>query len=138
VHDGWKPYHHSTSCRHARCTLHHHLRERTVLEIVCSQLTQADMFAGWSGGDHLPDLHLVVSDDYPLNEYLDELTLLVEGGIGQAGLDALAEAVDGGDPAGEFVVVRGWLGAPAALPAAARPPGALRVPGDGAGPPPGG
>jgi transposase len=31
VHDGWKPYRHYTSCRHALCNIHH-LRELTFLE----------------------------------------------------------------------------------------------------------
>jgi len=31
VHDGWKPYWHSTTCRHALCNIHH-LRELTFLE----------------------------------------------------------------------------------------------------------
>jgi transposase len=31
VHDGWKPYRHSTACRHALCNIHH-LRELTFVE----------------------------------------------------------------------------------------------------------
>ena len=31
VHDGWKPYHRYTRCRHALCNIHH-LRELTYLE----------------------------------------------------------------------------------------------------------
>jgi transposase len=31
VHDGWKPYRHSSACRHALCNIHH-LRELTYLE----------------------------------------------------------------------------------------------------------
>jgi transposase len=31
VHDGWKPYHRYTTCRHALCTIHH-LRELTFLD----------------------------------------------------------------------------------------------------------
>jgi transposase len=42
VHDGWKPYRHYTSCRHALCNIHH-LRELTFLEEAYDQAWAKDL-----------------------------------------------------------------------------------------------
>ena len=42
VHDGWKPYRHSTACRHALCNIHH-LRELTFLEEAYQQSWAKDL-----------------------------------------------------------------------------------------------
>ena len=44
VHDGWKPYRHYTSCRHALCNIHH-LRELTFLEEAYDQAWAKDLKA---------------------------------------------------------------------------------------------
>jgi hypothetical protein len=34
------------------------------IEIVCSQMTKTDLLAGWSGRNHVVNLHLGVGDDH--------------------------------------------------------------------------
>jgi transposase len=44
MHDGWKPYRHYTSCRHALCNIHH-LRELTFVEEAYEQAWAKDLKA---------------------------------------------------------------------------------------------
>jgi len=51
------------------------------LEIVCTQMTKTHVLAGGRRRDDVADLHIAVRDDYPVNQQLDELALLLEGGV---------------------------------------------------------
>jgi hypothetical protein len=58
--------------------------EQQSVEIVCSQMTKTDLLAGWSGGDHVVDLHVGAGDDHAVNQECDELPLLLPGRLGEA------------------------------------------------------
>jgi transposase len=42
-------------------------KEQHSVEIVCSQMTKTDLLAGWSGRNHVVNLHIGVGDDDPVN-----------------------------------------------------------------------
>jgi hypothetical protein len=67
--------------------------QRGTPEIVCTQMTKAHVLTGGRGGDDIADLDIAVSDDHPVNEPLDELALLLKGGLGEPGLHPLAEGL---------------------------------------------
>ena len=52
------------------------------VEIVCSQMTKTNLLAGWSGGDHVVNLHVGAGDDHAVNQEFDQLPLLLPGGLG--------------------------------------------------------
>jgi hypothetical protein len=66
---------------------------RNVVEIVCTQMTKTDMLASGRRGDDVADLDIPVSDDNPINEQLDEVALLLKGGLGQPSLYPLTQGV---------------------------------------------
>ncbi|MFL5662217.1 MAG: ISAs1 family transposase [Ktedonobacteraceae bacterium] len=70
-------------------------REHWGIEIVQSQLTKTNLFAGGGGGDHITDLHLVIGDHHAVNQQLNELPFLLKSGLSQAVLHALAERFNG-------------------------------------------
>jgi hypothetical protein len=53
---------------------------RAQLEIVFPHMTKTDVLTAGAGGDHIPDLHLCVGDDYAGNEALYQRPLLRERG----------------------------------------------------------
>jgi hypothetical protein len=54
-------------------------------------MTKPHRLAAGAGRDHVADLDVLVGDDDPVDEQLDQLPSLVEGRGGQAALDASAE-----------------------------------------------
>jgi len=68
-------------------------RRRTWEEIVYTQMTKTDVLTGGRRGDDVADLDLPVSDDDPINEQLDEVALLLKGGLGQPSLYPLTQGV---------------------------------------------
>jgi Transposase DDE domain len=60
---------------------------RWVVEIILSQPTKSRVEAAFGGRDRIADLHVVIGDHHPINQELDQLTALLEGG----GLQVLAE-----------------------------------------------
>ena len=70
-------------------------RCRWQIEIVQSQMTKARVLTGGGGRDHVTDLYLLVSHHDAVNEQLDQLPFLLEGGLSQPLLDTLAKGFDG-------------------------------------------
>lgn len=66
---------------------------RNVVETVCTQMTKAYPFAGGGRGGDVVDLHVAVGDHHAVNEQLNELAALVEGGLGEPSLYPLAEVL---------------------------------------------
>jgi hypothetical protein len=82
------------------------------LEIVCTQVTKPRLGAAWGGGDHVADLHVAVGDHDPVDQQLEQLAALLEGGLVQAGVQALQHGGHGlGDRADlvELLTVGGDL-----------------------------
>jgi transposase len=71
-----------------------------VTGVVCTQMTKTDVLAARIGGDHVPDLHLVVGDDHPVDQELRQPTPLLEGGVGQSPSRPSAEILHGTGHAG--------------------------------------
>ena len=59
------------------------------VKIVCSQMTKTHLLAGWSCRNDIADLDIIVRDDHPIDEQLDELALLLKGGVLEAALEPL-------------------------------------------------
>src|SRR3712207_8530092 len=57
-------------------------------------MTKAARLGGWRGGDDVADLDLSVGDDDAGDQPLDELPLLLPGGMSEAGPHAPAERVE--------------------------------------------
>jgi hypothetical protein len=68
-------------------------RQRFWIEIVCTQMTKPHMLTGRRHGDDIADLDIAVSDDHAINQQLDEVALLLKGGLGQPGLYPLTQGV---------------------------------------------
>src|SRR6266567_5440597 len=84
-------------------------RGNWTIEIVQSQLTKPNLFAGRGGGDHITDLHLVIGDYHAINQQLNELALLLKSGLSQALLHTLTERFNGLGDGRELVVDSGWV-----------------------------
>ncbi len=54
-------------------------------------MTKADLLAPRAGGEDVADLDRVARHDDPVDEQLDQLPLLIEGGGLEAARDSLAE-----------------------------------------------
>ena len=63
-------------------------------KIVCTQMTKTYVLAGGRRRDHLADLDIIVRDDHPVDEQFDELALLLEGGVLETAVEALAHGFD--------------------------------------------
>lgn len=50
-------------------------------EIVCTQMTKTDILALSSGGDGVSDLNFAICDNDAVDQELDQLALLLEGGM---------------------------------------------------------
>ncbi len=59
--------------------------------MVFTQMTKTDVLTAATGGDHVPDLHLVAGDDDAIDEKLHQLPFLRKVGVPQSVLDAPAE-----------------------------------------------
>ena len=64
-------------------------------EIVFTQMTKTDVLAARVGRDDITNFDLGIRHDNPVDQKLDQLTLLFEGGIDQPPLNAGAELLDG-------------------------------------------
>jgi transposase len=64
------------------------------VKIVCTQMTKTDVLAGRRRREHLADLDIIVRDDHTVDEQFDQLALLLEGGLLQTALEALAHGFD--------------------------------------------
>ena len=64
------------------------------IEMVFSQLAKRAVRAVGGGREHVADLDLAVGDDHAVDEQLDQLAPLLEGGGGESGSDGLAERLD--------------------------------------------
>ena len=69
--------------------------QRWPVEIVCTQMTKTDVFAGRAGRDHVTDFHVTIGDDHAINQQEHQFALVLKGGLRQALLDALAEGFNG-------------------------------------------
>jgi hypothetical protein len=65
-----------------------HPARRWVVEIILTQLTKPCVEAALGGRDRVADLHVVIGDHHPIDQELDQLAALLEGG----GLEVLAES----------------------------------------------
>ena len=73
-------------------------------EIVCSQMTKADMFTARVRGNHVADLDFGICYDHPVDQEFDQLPLLFECGTVQSGPDTCTEVIDGdGEPRDLFM-----------------------------------
>lgn len=61
------------------------------IEIVQPQMTKTEKLTARSSGDHIADLHLLVGDHDTINQPLNQLSFLLEGGLSQSLLDSLAK-----------------------------------------------
>ena len=75
---------------------------RWAIEIVFTQMTKTDVFAGGAGGDHVADFDRVVGDDDSINQQFDQAPFLLEGCLSQAALHTVAKRGDRGDESGQF------------------------------------
>ena len=80
-------------------------RCRWQMEIVQSQMTKARVLTGGGGRDHVTDLYLLVGHHDAVNEQLDQLPFLLEGGLSQPLLDTLAKGFDGLHQSRQFLMV---------------------------------
>ena len=51
---------------------------RWMVDMVCTQVTKPGVDAGFRRRDHVPDLHLLVRNDYAIDEKFHEFALLIE------------------------------------------------------------
>jgi hypothetical protein len=58
-------------------------------------MTKADMFACWSGRDHIMDLDIAIGDHDAVNEELNQLAALGKGGVCKTLAHPLAECLNG-------------------------------------------
>ena len=75
----------------------HHLR---VTGVVYTQMTKTNVLAARIGGNHVPDLDVVVGDDYPVDQKLHQPTPLLEGGVVESRSHPIAEILHGTRHAG--------------------------------------
>jgi hypothetical protein len=76
--------------------------QRWQIEMVFTQLAKRAVRPVGGGREHVADLDVAVSDDDAVDEQLDQLPPLLEGGGGQAGADSLAECLDPVGDSAEF------------------------------------
>ena len=67
------------------------LPRRWVVEIVFTQMTKTDMFAGWSRGNNIADLDFAIDHDHPVDQQQYQLALLLERCKLQTALHPLTE-----------------------------------------------
>jgi transposase len=64
------------------------------VKIVCTHMTKTHVLAGGRRRDHIADLDSIVRDDHPVDEQFDQLALLLESGVLETALEALAQSFD--------------------------------------------
>ncbi len=64
-------------------------------QIVFTQMTKTDMFAGRASWDHIADLDIAVFDDHAIDEQFRQFSFLLKVGIFQAVLDTAAKLLNG-------------------------------------------
>ena len=72
------------------------------VEIVRTQIAEADGLGARAGGDDVADLDVTIHHDDAVDEQFDQLAPLLEGCARLAGLDALAKRLDGAHHAGDL------------------------------------
>jgi transposase len=70
-------------------------REQSVVEIVGSQMTKTDLLAGWSGRNHVVNVHIGVGDNHTVNQEFHQLPFLLPGRVCEASLHAGTEGFYG-------------------------------------------
>jgi len=70
-------------------------RQRFWIEIVCMQMTKTDVLASRRRRNHIADLNIAVRDNHAIDEQFNQLAFLLERGVVEAALEALAEGCDG-------------------------------------------
>jgi hypothetical protein len=78
-------------------------------------MTKTDVLALGAGGEDVADLDLVARHDDPVDEQLDKLPSLIEGGGLEAGRDTLAERLQRGREPEHLVEPVGLAGEPPLL-----------------------
>jgi hypothetical protein len=73
--------------------------------IVFTQMTKADMLARWGDRDHVVDFHVTVCDHHTVNEQLDQLAALREGGVRKPLAHPLAQCLNGGHDLADCLVL---------------------------------
>lgn len=67
-------------------------------------MTKTDVFAGWAGWNHIPNLDIAVFDNHSVDEQFHQFPFLLKVGIFQTGLDAAAKVFDGNRQAGQLIL----------------------------------
>ncbi len=57
-------------------------------------MTKGEFFATRTGGDHIPDLHLPILNNHPVDEQLYQLSALSEAQLIKRGAHTLAKRLD--------------------------------------------
>ncbi len=78
-------------------------------------MTKTDVLALGAGGEDVADLDLVVRDDDPVDQQLDELPLLLEAGVLKARRDPFAKRLQRGREAERLTEAVGFPGEPRLL-----------------------
>ncbi len=82
-------------------------RHRWVVEIVFTQMTKPNVFAVRGYGQHVSDFDVGVGDHHAVDEQQHELAALLEAGLGQAALHALAKRLQRRRNACELLLAHG-------------------------------
>src|SRR3954447_15318852 len=83
------------------------LPRRWVVEVVFTQMAKPNVLAVGAGGQHVADLDLGIGDDDAVDQQQHELTALLEAGLGQSALNALAKRFQRGRHAGKLLLASG-------------------------------
>src|SRR6266496_37510 len=75
----------------------HNLGIQTIIEIVFSQVTKADVRTGICRRNNVADFDLVVGDNHTIDQQFDQLTPLGKAGLLQPNLEPLTDRLDVGD-----------------------------------------
>src|SRR5215210_5237887 len=80
---------------------------RWVVEVVFTQMAKPNVLAVGAGRQHVADLDFGIGDDDAVDQQHYELTALLEAGLGQSALNALAKRFQRGRHAGELLSASG-------------------------------
>jgi FtsZ-binding cell division protein ZapB len=73
-------------------------------EIVFTQMTKMDVFAGKTGRDHVSDLDFTIFHNHPVNQQFYQFPFLFKGGILQTDVDTTTEILNRSGQAHEFLL----------------------------------
>jgi hypothetical protein len=79
-------------------------RRRMWIEIVLTQMTKKDVFAGKTGRDHVSDLDFTIFHNHPVNQQFYQFPFLFKGGILQTDVDTTTEILNRSGQAYEFLL----------------------------------